>query len=74
MKQMTCAQMGGSMTGTCQTMIQGTTVEEIVKAGGDHVMATDPEIAEKMRAMTPEQNASWMADFKPKFDAMPEMA
>lgn len=71
MKQMTCAQMGGPAT--CNYVITGNTAEEMAKNGSDHVMATHPDIAEQMKNMTPEANAKWMADFKMKFDAAPEM-
>ena len=68
---MTCAQMGGPAD--CTVMIQGNTPEEMAKNGTDHVMAAHPEIAEQMKNMSPEDQAKWMADFKPKFDAQPEM-
>lgn len=71
MKQMTCAQMGGPAA--CSVVISGATAEEMVKNGGEHVMQAHPDIAEQMKNMTPEQNAQWMADFKPKFDALAEM-
>jgi predicted small metal-binding protein len=72
MKQTTCAQMGGPAT--CTFAVQGNTAEEMAKAGGAHVMATHADIAEQMKAMTPEQNTAWMADFQMKFDAMSDMA
>ncbi len=71
MKQMTCAQMGGPAT--CNFVVTGNTAEEMAKNGGDHVMQAHPDMAEQMKSMTPEQNAKWMEDFKPKFDAAPEM-
>ncbi len=64
--------MGGPAT--CTFVVQGNTAEEMAKAGGAHVMTTHPDIAEKMKAMTPEENASWMANFQTQFDAMPDMA
>ncbi len=71
MKQMTCAQMGGPAE--CNFVVTGETAEEMAKNGGEHVMQSHPDIAEQMKNMTPEQNAQWMADFQPKFDAAPEM-
>ena len=71
MKQMTCAQMGGPAT--CDVMITGSTAEEMVKNGMDHITAAHPDMAEKVKAMTPEETAKWMADFKVKFDALPTM-
>ncbi len=71
MKQMTCAQMGGPAT--CNFVVTGNTAEEMAKNGGAHVMEAHPDIAEQMKNMTPEENAKWMADFQPKFDAAPEM-
>jgi predicted small metal-binding protein len=70
MKQMTCKQMGGP----CDAVITGNTAEEMVKNGGEHVMAANhTDIAEQMKNMTPEQNAKWMADFTTKFEAAAEM-
>lgn len=71
MKQMTCAQMGGPAT--CNFMISGDTAEEMAKHGGEHVMKAHPDMAEDMKKMTPEENAKWMAEFQPKFDAAPEV-
>ncbi len=68
---MTCAQMGGPAT--CSVIISGSTAEEMAKNGGIHVHQNHPEIAKQMDSMTPEDNEKWMADFKPKFDALPEM-
>ncbi len=72
MKQMTCAQMGGPAD--CTVMISGATAEEMVANGTKHVMESHPDIAETMKTMTKEQNEVWMADFKTKFEAHPEMA
>ncbi len=74
MKQATCAQMGNNMPGTCQTMIQVNTAEEMGKNGMAHVQQNPPDIVEQMKDMTDEDRAKWMADFQVKFDAMPDMA
>ena len=71
MKKMTCAEMGGPAE--CTHEITGATAEEMAKNGGDHVVAAHPEMAEKMKAMTPEEHAKWLADFTPKFAAAPEV-
>jgi predicted small metal-binding protein len=71
MKQMTCAQMGGPAT--CAMVISGNTADEMVKNGTKHVEQAHPEMVEDMKKMTPEANEKWTADFKKKFDALPEM-
>jgi len=71
MKQMTCAQIGGPAT--CSFVVTGNTAEEMAKNGGAHVMQAHMDMAEDMKKMTPEENDKWMTDFKPKFDASPEM-
>ena len=71
MKQMTCAQMGGPAT--CTTVITGSTAEEMVKNGMDHINSDHPDMAEDIKKMTPEETSAWMADFQVKFDALPEM-
>jgi hypothetical protein len=76
MKQMTCKEMGGS----CDTIIEGSTAEEIALNGGKHLT----EMSEKdtghkrdKEVMDASQNDTqhiekWMADFQTKFDALPE--
>ena len=71
MKQMTCAQMGGPAT--CSTMISGNTPEEMVANGTKHVNAAHPDIAENMKKMSKEDGDKWMAVFKAKWAAMPDM-
>ena len=71
MKQMTCPAMGGP--DTCTTLLSGNTAEEMVADGMKHVEAAHPEMAENIKKMTPEEMATWMAEFKPKFDALPDM-
>ncbi len=68
---MTCAQMGGPAD--CTVMLSGNTAEELVKDGMGHVTQAHPEMAANIKKMTPEQTTKWMEDFKPKFDALPEM-
>ena len=72
MKQMTCAQMGGPAD--CQVMIQGSSAEEMAQNGTNHVMQAHPDLAEQMSKMSQEDKDKWMADFRPKFDAQPDMA
>jgi predicted small metal-binding protein len=71
MKQMTCAQMGGPAE--CTTMIMGSTADEMTKNGMNHINEAHPQMAEDIKKMTPEETTKWMAEFQPKFDAVPEM-
>jgi predicted small metal-binding protein len=71
MKQIACAQMGGPAT--CTVTFSGNTPEEIVQEAMKHVEASHPDLAAQIKAMTPEETSKWMADFRPKFDALPEM-
>ena len=71
MKQMTCAQMGGPAT--CTFMVQGSTAEEMVTNGMKHIEEAHPELATQIKAMAQQEQDKWMMDFKPKFDAAPEM-
>ena len=71
MKQITCAQMGGPAT--CTVIITGSTAEEMVQGGMDHVMSAHPEMAEDIKKMSNEEMDKWMIDFQAKFDALPEM-
>lgn len=68
---MTCAQMGGPAD--CDVMITGNDMAEMGKNGMAHVEAAHPELAAKLKAMSPEDTAKWMADTQPKFDAAPDM-
>jgi hypothetical protein len=72
MKQMTCPAMGGPAT--CTATLSGNTPEEMVADGMKHVEANHPEMAAQIKAMSKEDMAKWMADFKPKFDALPELS
>lgn len=63
--------MGGPAT--CDFVITGNTAEEMTQNGTKHVMESHPDVAEQMAKMTPEDNTKWMEDFRPKFDAAPEM-
>ena len=71
MKQITCAQMGGPAT--CTAVISGNAAEELVGSGMKHVTEAHPDIANGIKAMTKEETAAWMADFRTKFNAAPEM-
>lgn len=67
---MTCAQMGGS----CDFEMSANTVEEMVAEDNKHVQAAHPDIVEAMSKMSQEENDKWMADFKAKWEATPEVA
>ena len=71
MKQITCAQMGGPAT--CTVVHSGNTAQEMAENAMKHVEAAHPEMAADIKKMTPEETSKWMADFQPKFDALPEM-
>ena len=71
MKQMTCAQMGGPAE--CSTMITGNTADEMVANGMKHIEEAHPEMAKDIKAMSKEAMDKWMAEFQPKFDALPAM-
>ena len=71
MKQMTCAQMGGPSD--CNTMISGSTPEEMVANGMKHLTQAHPKMAEDMKMMSKEVGDKWMAEFKAKWDTTPEM-
>lgn len=68
---MTCPAMGGPAT--CTAVLSGNTAEEMVADGTKHVKEAHPEMAADIAKMSPEDMAKWMAEFKPKFDALPEM-
>lgn len=68
---MTCTAMGGPAD--CSVTLSGNTAEEIVTNGTAHVMAAHPDIAAQMGAMSDEDKAKWMDEFRTKFDALPTM-
>ena len=68
---MTCAQMGGPAT--CTAVMSGNTPEELVEKGMAHLNEVHPEMATTVKAMTKEETDKWMADFRQKWDALPEM-
>ena len=71
MKQITCPAMGGPAT--CTAVLTGNTAEEMVASGMKHVEEAHPEMAADIKKMSSEDMAKWMADFHPKFDALPEL-
>jgi hypothetical protein len=76
MKQMTCREMGGS----CDAFIKGNTADEMALNGGKHLMEMSEKDAGHKRdkevmdasQKDPDHIKNWMADFKAKFDALPE--
>lgn len=72
MKTMTCPAMGGPAT--CTAVLKGNTMDEMVADGMKHVTEAHPEMAADIAKMTPEDMTKWSAEFKPKFDALPEVA
>ncbi len=71
MKQMTCAQMGGPAS--CTFAVTGNSAEEMSMNGMKHVEEAHPDMAAQIKAMSKEDTDKWMAEFKGKFDAAPEM-
>lgn len=71
MKQMTCPAAGGPAT--CTGVLHGNTTEEMAADGMKHVAEAHPEMAADIQKMSPEDTAKWTAEFKTKFDALPEM-
>ena len=69
MKTMTCKDMGGP----CDAKITAGTAQEMMKKGGEHVMAMkDPahmKVAEQMNNGTPESNKQWEEMFMKKWEA-----
>ena len=73
---MTCREMGGS----CDAVIEGNTAEELALNGGKHLTEMSEKDAGHKRdkeVMDASQNnsehiANWMADFKTKFEALPD--
>lgn len=63
--------MGGPAT--CTAMIPGSTPEEMVDNAMKHVEASHPDLAAQVKGMSKEDKEKWMADFRTKFAALPEM-
>ena len=69
------------MGGSCDAVVAGNTAEEMALNGGKHLteMAEkDPGHKRDKEVMDASQNdpqhlQNWMADFKTKFDALPEV-
>ena len=68
---MTCPAAGGPAT--CSGVLSGNTAEEMVADGMKHVTQAHPEMAADIKKMSPDDTAKWMADFRQKFDALPEL-
>lgn len=74
MKKMTCRQMGGP----CDTVITGSTPQEMVDNGAKHVMEVGDEEHKKVLTMmeemnnNPEEAKKWNEDFEKKFAELPE--
>jgi len=66
---MTCKQMGG----TCNLEIQAATSAEMAQKMTAHVMKDHPDVAEKMKSMTPAQHEKWETEFHKNWDHAPEV-
>ena len=71
MKVMTCAQMGGM----CDAKITGSTPDEMMANGMQHLEETHPDMAASVKAMpeTDPMMIAWSEKFKKDFEAAPEM-
>ena len=67
---MTCRQMGG----TCDAELQTETSAEMARQMTAHVLKTHPDVANKMKNMTPEEHRRWEADFHRKWDEAHKLA
>lgn len=70
MKKITCSEMGGEPT--CNAIITGETADEMVANGMTHLSEAHPELVEKMKENSDEDNQKWMMDFVAKFETLPE--
>jgi predicted small metal-binding protein len=68
---MTCAQMGGP----CETVIMGSTADEMMANGMKHLEETHPEMAADIKAMdhADPKMVEWGEKFKADFEAAPEI-
>ena len=69
MKQLTCAQMGGS----CDTAVTGTTVEELMANGVEHVKQHHTFLYEALGYLSEGDKAKLNEKIKGLWDAAPEM-
>ena len=60
------------MGGPCDAIIEGETMEEVAKKGGDHIQSTTDEahasLREQMATGTPEDKNKWFSWFKGVWD------
>lgn len=62
--------MGGPET--CTFMLTGSTSEEMLDSGWKHIQAEHPDMAKRIMENPKDVNDKWMAEFKERFDALPE--
>lgn len=70
MKKILCSQIGGPAE--CQEPITGSSAEEMIGVGWAHIQMAHPELSARIMQNPKEVNDKWMADFKAKFDTLPE--
>ena len=70
MKTMTCAQMGGP----CETAVTGSTPEEMMSNGMQHIEQAHPEMAAGIKAMPKDdpKMVAWNEKFMKDWAAAPE--
>ena len=59
MKTMTCRQMGGP----CDDKISANSPDEMMKKGMEHAEKNHPDLAKKMKEMSPEERKDWNHSF-----------
>jgi len=70
MKTFTCKEMGG----LCDATIEGETIEEVAKKGGEHIMAMEntneahKKICDDMKVQGEEGKTKWMEWFRGVWD------
>ena len=70
MKKIICANLGGPAT--CTEEFNASTPEEMIGKAWTHLQESHPDMAEAIKNNPKEVNDKWMADFKGKFDVLPE--
>jgi hypothetical protein len=70
MKTMTCKELGG----VCNADLSAETWNEMVQKMTKHVIANHPELAKEMEKMHDKDPKKWGSQYKPKWDATPEIS
>jgi len=60
------------MGGSCEASMTTDSEMAMIEAGMAHVEAAHPELAAQVKAMSPEEQNAWSAEFHTKWEAQPE--